>query len=85
MKYCHVNHVVHRDLKPENVLFQTPDFDSPIAIIDFGTSRYYSPQEAMEKRVGTLHYLAPEVFQGKYDKKCDVWSCGVMLYIMLCG
>lgn len=55
-------------------------------MIDFGTSvEHTDPNEMLKARLGTAYYIAPEVLKGEYDQKCDVWSCGVILYIFLCG
>ena len=85
INYCHKNNIVHRDLKPENLLCldQTPN--SPIKVIDFGMSKICDPNDIMFERVGTAYYISPEVLEGMYDEKCDVWSAGVILYILLCG
>jgi calcium-dependent protein kinase len=85
MTYCHDRHIVHRDLKPENILLESKKLDSPVVIVDFGTSRVFNAEEKMEYKFGTPFYVAPEVIDGFYDEKCDVWSLGVMLYIMLSG
>ena len=82
---CHDNKIVHRDLKPENVLYESNKPDSQLKVIDFGTSRVYDPTKKMAQRLGTPYYIAPEILQKKYNEKCDVWSCGVILYIMLSG
>ena len=85
--YCHdVKQIVHRDLKPENFLFQTGDDDAPIKIIDFGLSRHDTQNlGVMKTKVGTPYYVAPEVLKREYTKSCDVWSIGVICYILLCG
>ncbi|CAK64108.1 unnamed protein product (macronuclear) [Paramecium tetraurelia] len=83
--YCHQRSIVHRDLKPENVLFVNDSQLSPIKIIDFGTSRKYEQNQKMTKKLGTAYYIAPEVLKQEYNEKCDVWSCGIILYILLCG
>ncbi|CAD8087698.1 unnamed protein product [Paramecium primaurelia] len=83
--YCHSNNIVHRDLKPENIIFASEDQYSTLKVIDFGTSRKFDKNQNMSKRLGTPYYIAPEVLQKKYNEKCDVWSCGVILYILLAG
>ena len=87
VSYMHENGVVHRDIKPENILFQTTDADSSIKLIDFGLSRKHdeTKEPPMSATVGTPYYIAPEVLQKKYDKSCDLWSVGVIAYILLCG
>jgi calcium-dependent protein kinase len=85
--YCHdVKHIVHRDLKPENFLYLTPAEDSPIKIIDFGLSRHDTTNlGVMKTKVGTHYYVSPEVLNREYTKSCDIWSIGVITYILLCG
>lgn len=87
--YCHSQKICHRDLKPENLLFLSKEKDSPIKIIDFGLSKIYVPKKkgrnSMKTKVGTAYYVSPEVLQGDYDEKCDIWSAGVILYIILSG
>lgn len=85
--YCHdEKKIVHRDLKPENFLFATTDDDAPIKIIDFGLSRPdVGPGSIMKTKVGTPYYVAPEVLKRKYTASCDIWSIGVITYILLCG
>ena len=85
INYCHSNKIVHRDLKPENLLLATQDENSPIKVIDFGMSRIFNNKQAMFDKVGTAYYISPEVLDGFYDEKCDIWSAGVILYILLCG
>ena len=85
INYCHKNKIVHRDLKPENLLCLTKDENSPIKVIDFGMSKVFAPNASMKERVGTAYYISPEVIKGNYDEKCDVWSAGVILYVLLCG
>jgi len=85
VNYCHQNNIVHRDLKPENILYESKKDDAPLKIIDFGTSKTYSPNTKMNQKFGTPYYIAPEVLKRKYTEKCDIWSCGVILYILLCG
>lgn len=73
-----------RDLKPENIVYENKESDI-IKIIDFGTSKIFQQNEKMHQKFGTLVYAAPEVLKGSYTEKCDIWSCGVILYILLCG
>merc|ERR1719454_1899130 len=85
--YMHENHVCHRDLKPENFLFMTKD---PIEkcllkIIDFGLSCKFEQNQVLTTKAGTPYYVAPQVLAGKYDQLSDLWSCGVIMYVMLCG
>lgn len=83
--YCHERHIVHRDLKPENLLLSSKDKDATIKVIDFGTSRRFTAGEKMSEKLGTPYYVAPEVLNKNYDEKCDIWSAGVILYILMCG
>lgn len=85
--YCHdEKQIVHRDLKPENFLYASHDEKSPIKIIDFGLSRWdVDPGSIMKTKVGTPYYVAPEVLRRSYTKSCDIWSIGVITYILLCG
>lgn len=87
VKHCHERDICHRDLKPENFLFETPAEDSELKVIDFGLSRMDDGLSAgvMTTRVGTPYYIAPEVLGRHYDKSCDLWSIGVITYILLCG
>mmetsp|Transcript_29907 Transcript_29907/g.63427 ORF Transcript_29907/g.63427 Transcript_29907/m.63427 type:complete len:560 (+) Transcript_29907:267-1946(+) len=85
--YCHDQKgIVHRDLKPENFLFSTRSEDAVIKIIDFGLSRHDDMKAGvMNTKVGTPYYVAPEVLNREYTKSCDIWSIGVITYILLCG
>lgn len=86
ISYIHTHHnICHRDLKPENFLFKTADDESDIKIIDFGLSRFVDGNNTMNTRVGTPYYIAPEVLNRRYDKACDLWSLGVITYILLSG
>ena len=73
-----------RDLKPENLLLDDKD-DNQIKVIDFGTSQEFDPDKKMNQTYGTAYYIAPDVLIGDYNEKCDVWSIGVLLYILLTG
>ncbi|GJN19865.1 hypothetical protein PR202_gb07179 [Eleusine coracana subsp. coracana] len=83
--FCHLQGVVHRDLKPENFLFSTKDEHSPMKIIDFGLSDFIRPDERLNDIVGSAYYVAPEVLHRSYSTEADMWSVGVITYILLCG
>ena len=87
VNYLHSKNIVHRDLKPENIMLTKKPVKNKfeIKIIDFGTAKIFDPKKRMTKFIGTSYYIAPEVLKENYDEKCDVWSCGVILYILLCG
>ena len=87
VEYCHVEKgIVHRDLKPENFLFKDRSEHAEIKIIDFGLSRHDDENSGiMNTKVGTPYYVAPEVLSRCYTKACDMWSVGVISYILLCG
>lgn len=74
-------------MKLENFLFFNKEANSQIKLIDFGFSKRFGKEyeKKMHALVGTPYYIAPEVIKGEYDFKCDVWSCGIILYIMLLG
>ncbi|XP_062201600.1 CDPK-related kinase 3-like [Phragmites australis] len=83
--FCHLQGVVHRDLKPENFLFSTKDEHSPMKLIDFGLSDFIRPDERLNDIVGSAYYVAPEVLYRSYSTEADMWSIGVITYILLCG
>lgn len=86
INYCHSNGIAHRDLKPENFIFLSKHDDSPLKVIDFGLSKnFVTDTSVMSTKAGTPYYIAPEVLAGKYDQACDIWSSGVILYILLSG
>lgn len=82
---CHKHGVMHRDLKPENFLFANKKENSPLKAIDFGLSIFFKPGERFNEIVGSPYYMAPEVLKRNYGPEVDVWSAGVILYILLCG
>ncbi|XP_073274126.1 calcium-dependent protein kinase 20-like [Primulina huaijiensis] len=82
---CHSLGVMHRDLKPENFLFVNEQEESPLKTIDFGLSMFFKPGETFSDVVGSPYYVAPEVLRKHYGPECDVWSAGVIIYILLCG
>ncbi|CAG9315137.1 unnamed protein product [Blepharisma stoltei] len=81
--YLHNHSVIHRDLKPENILLEDTNDCLNIKLIDFGTAIMSSNK--VKDAMGTAYYIAPEVLSGTYNEKCDMWSCGVILYILLSG
>ena len=86
VNYCHKMKIIHRDLKPENILVNKNDNGFvKIKICDFGTSLCFKRGEIQDKIVGSIYYIAPEVLKKKYNSKCDLWSCGVIMYILLSG
>ncbi|CAA0826633.1 Calcium-dependent protein kinase 10 [Striga hermonthica] len=85
VRMCHQHGVVHRDLKPENFLFANKKENSPLKVIDFGLSVFFKPGERFTEIVGSPYYMAPEVLKRNYGPEVDVWSAGVILYILLCG
>ncbi|CAD5183631.1 unnamed protein product [Musa acuminata subsp. burmannicoides] len=82
---CHTHGVMHRDLKPENFLFANKKENAPLKAIDFGLSVFFKPGERFTEIVGSPYYMAPEVLKRNYGPEVDVWSAGVILYILLCG
>jgi calcium/calmodulin-dependent protein kinase I len=80
---CHCLGIAHRDIKPDNILFN--DLNE-LKLADFGSAEYFRDDQLMTGVVGTPYYVAPEVLAGRsYDEKVDIWSAGVVLYIMLAG
>lgn len=82
---CHSLGVMHRDLKPENFLLVNQQEDSLLKTIDFGLSIFFKPGEKFSDVVGSPYYVAPEVLKKRYGPEADVWSAGVIVYILLCG
>lgn len=82
---CHFMGVMHRDLKPENFLLVSHEKDSPLKAIDFGLSVFIEQGKRYKDIVGSAYYVAPEVLRRSYGKEIDVWSAGVILYILLSG
>jgi calcium-dependent protein kinase len=78
--------IAHRDLKPENMMVNMKnEKEIEIKLIDFGTAVYVKKGKKLSLKVGSPFYVAPEVLKGSYGLECDVWSCGIILYILLCG
>ncbi|KAJ6419748.1 hypothetical protein OIU84_029792 [Salix udensis] len=82
---CHLHGLVHRDMKPENFLFKSTKEDSPLKATDFGLSDFIKPGEKFRDMVGSAYYVAPEVLKRNSGPESDVWSIGVITYILLCG
>ena len=93
LNYLHSKGIVHRDIKPENILVQKitkkdnkNSLDEiHIKLIDFGASNFFKENEILTLKVGSPYYIAPEVLNKSYNEKCDIWSAGVVLYVMLTG
>ncbi|CAL4918446.1 unnamed protein product [Urochloa decumbens] len=85
VRACHAHGVMHRDLKPENFLYAGKSEDAQLKAIDFGLSVFFKPGERFTEIVGSPYYMAPEVLRRNYGPEVDIWSAGVILYILLCG
>lgn len=87
IRYLHSQNIVHRDLKPENILFDSRSTEAQVKITDFGLSKIWDKSQGPLKTMcGSPGYVAPEVLEGKgYGHLVDIWSAGVVLYVLLCG
>ena len=87
VSYCHGMNIIHRDLKPENILIvkRVKSGFHPIKIIDFGTAKVFQKEKSEHLLIGSAYYIAPEVLSRNYSELCDLWSCGVIMYILLTG
>ena len=89
VNYCHKLKIIHRDLKPENILIYKKNKNgfNTIKIIDFGTAIIFNKKINDKSLTGSIYYIAPEVLSKNrnYTEKCDVWSCGIIMYILLTG
>eukprot|EP00980_Cylindrotheca_fusiformis_P002965 scaffold683_cov124-Cylindrotheca_fusiformis.AAC.34 len=83
LSYMHSKNVVHRDLKYENILFVNESAKAEVKLIDFGLSKVYGDNAQLTEGVGTIYTMAPEVLKGNYTTKADVWSVGVIAYMLL--
>lgn len=82
INHCHAQGVVHRDIKPDNIMITA---DNTVRLIDFGLSKATKNNKNMTTVAGTPFYMAPEVLEGSYSAKADIWSLGVLLYTLVCG
>ena len=95
VSHCHYKKICHRDLKPENIVFKTRAHDPSklnidkgeleVKIIDFGLAKYQQGHDKLCTKVGTPYYVSPEVLEGNYDLRCDLWAIGVIAYTLLIG
>lgn len=85
LAYLHKNKIIHRDLKLENILLEDKSDPLNIKLIDFSSACYYTNNKQIQGIIGSIYYIAPEVLTGPYNQKCDMWSCGIIMYILLCG
>lgn len=83
--HCHELGVMHRDLKPENFLLTSKGADAELKLTDFGLGVFFKPGERFRDLVGSPYYVAPEVLRKNYSHEADMWSLGVILYILLSG
>jgi calcium-dependent protein kinase len=83
--YLHKHHMVHCDLKLENFMYESCDENANLKLIDFGYCKASLENVNLTEQQGTVFYTAPEVFVGRYNEKCDIWSLGVVLFMMLSG
>lgn len=94
LSYIHSNNIINRDLRLENILIESSEIKIVegneieffnIKINDFKSARSFIPSKKINKKVGNPYYIAPEVLKRKYTEKCDVWSCGIIMYMLLSG
>ena len=81
VSHMHSQGIVHRDIKPENIML---DKQNELKLIDFGLATQLIGSK-LTTVTGTPYYMAPEVFKGSYDSKCDTWALGCILYVFMCG
>lgn len=93
LAYIHTNKIINRDIRPENILLEDFVYKTineeehiffTINVCDFKSSTSFS-LDKLTKKIGNSYYIAPEVLKRKYDEKVDVWSCGIIMYMLLSG
>jgi calcium-dependent protein kinase len=85
VNHLHLKGICHRDIKPENLLFSNTSPNSSLKLIDFGFAKEVDRDQGLKSILGTPYYISPDVLTGDYGLPCDVWSIGVVLYILLSG
>ena len=90
VSHMHSKNIAHRDIECSNILFRTKDKDSDIKLVDFGSAtelemvpNHPGAFKFLKEKTGSLHAMAPEVIREKYGTKADVWSCGIVAYMLL--
>ncbi|CAG9332575.1 unnamed protein product [Blepharisma stoltei] len=84
VNHCHSVGMVQWDLRPENILFEKDSPDARLKMFGLKQSQLKGPNEKLTKFTGNSYFTVPEVISGSYDNKCDIWSLGILLYVMLC-
>ncbi|CAI2359850.1 unnamed protein product [Moneuplotes crassus] len=82
LNHCHSKHIMHRDIKPANIMVDTK---MHVTLIDFGLSNVFSKKKILRSACGTPSFMSPETITGSYNEKCDVWSFGILMYLLLTG
>jgi calcium-dependent protein kinase len=86
VNYLHTNSIVHRDLKPENIMLYDEGPQTIVKLIDFGIAKQcFNSEQKLNTRSGSPYYVAPEILDGEYDKRVDIWALGIILHSMLVG
>jgi len=88
MSYLHGSNILHRDVKPDNMLLESrsrPLEENTLKLVDFGLSCNIAPGQEVRLVAGTREYISPQAIDGRYGTQTDMWSCGVTMYVLLCG